>query len=552
MAKKQLSIYIGTNRTRICEVVRNSEKSVSLYNAIEVETPKGAVEDGYILDVPAMAEVIKSCIYGRGLTTNKVTFTIASKKIASKEVMLPFVKKERVADIIRANANEYFPMSNINDYVFAQSILETVQTDEGKMYRVSAIAAPRDIVMSYYDLSAELKIPIDTMDYAGNSIFQVLELQMEEGSCSMVLQIEKDNTFVSILNGKTLVLQRAIPYGKTAVVNNLINMKRISEKDANLLLQDESRLHAAVTDEEFTEAVRFLIGGINRVMEYHLSRNSSLNIDEIKIFGEGCQLAGITNVLQNELNVKVSKLLNFQGVTVKDGGSLNQDDLLRYISCAGAVLNPVNIFIPNMAKKKTASAAAAVSSVGISEKALLGILLAVVFVMIAVIGGFCGVYIWKTGERDLLQKKVDSLQEAETIANAYYAAQNDFNLIQGFDASTESPNENLYRFILDLEEIMPERISITDFSIAEGNISMNAIGTSKEQVADLIKQLKALPYIQDVFVGAMSQTYGESPQVSFGITMIMLPPSLTPEETPAEEGQPTEGQETIEEGGSAQ
>ncbi len=544
MAKKQLSIYIGTNRTRICEVVRNSEKSVSLYNAIEVETPKGAVEDGYILDIPAMAEVIKSCIYGRGLTTNKVTFTIASKKIASKEVMLPFVKKERVSEIIRANANEYFPMSNIGDYVFAQSILETVQTDEGKMYRVSAIAAPRDIVMSYYDLAAELKIPVDTMDYAGNSIFQVLELQMDEDICSMVLQIEKDNTFVSILNGKTLVLQRAIPYGKNAVVNNLISMKRISEKDANLLLQDEGRLRAAVTDEEFTEVVRFLIGGINRVMEYHLSRNSSLAIDEIKIFGEGCQLAGITNVLQNELNIKVSKLLNFQGVVVKDGGSLNRDDLLRYISCAGAVLNPVNINIPNMVKKKSMSTA--VSSVGISESALIAVLLAVVFIMIAVCGGLLGYYIWEDGKKNKLQKQVDSLQEAEVIANAFYAAQADYNLIQNFYLSTENANENMYRFILDLEEVMPEQVSITDFSIAEGRISMNAIGTSKEQVAELIKQLKNLPYIQSVFVGSMSQTYGESPQVSFGITMEMLPPSIAPIAVE------TEAEQTVEEGGDAQ
>lgn len=551
MAKKQLSIYIGANRTRICEVVRNSDKSLSLYNAIEVETPKGAVEDGYILDVPAMAEVIKSCIYGRGLTTNKVTFAIASKKIASKEVMIPFVKKERVGDIIRANANEYFPMSNIGDYVFAQSILETVQDDEGKKYRVNAIAAPRDIVMSYYDLSAELKIPIDTMDYAGNSMFQVLELQMDDTTTCMVLQIEKDNTFVSIMNGKTLVLQRAIPYGKTAVVNNLINMKRISEKDANLLLQDEGRLHAAISDEEFTEAVRFLIGGINRVMEYHMSRNSSLAVEEIKIFGEGCQLAGITNVLQNELNVKVSKLLNFQGVTVKDGGSLNRDDLLKYISCAGAVLNPVNLFVPGQAKKKSVSSAAASVSSGVSMGLLYGIMTAVAVGVIAAIGITAAIYIVNVGARDKLQLQVNSLQEAETIANTYYSAQADFNLIDNFYKSTESPNENLYRFMMDLEEVMPERISIVNFSIADGVITLSAIGTSKEQVADMVVQMKALPYIYNVFVGDMQQTYGVSPQVAFTMTMQMIPPSMVVEE-PVTTDAGTDTEQITEEGGSAQ
>lgn len=535
MAKKQLSIYIGSNRTRICEVVRNNEKSVSLYNAIEVGTPKGAVEDGCIVDVPAMAEAIKTCIYGRGLTTGKVTFTIASKKIASKEVMLPFTKKEHIPEIIRANAKEYFPMSNLDDYVFAESILEVVQTEEGKMYRVSAIAAPRDIVMSYYELSSELKIPIDTIDYAGNSIFQVLELQMNTDACSMVLQIEKENTFVSILKGKTLVLQRAIPYGKNAIINNLVSMKRISEKDANLLLQDESRLHAAVKEDEYVEAVRFLIGGINRVMEYHLSRNSSLNIDEIKLFGEGCQIAGIADALQKELNVKVSRLLNFQGITLKEGCSIGKADLLRYISCAGAVLQPVNITIPNLSKKRVGGSGAMVSAPsGISAQLLTVVLLAVVFIMIAVIGGFTGVYIWKTGQKHTLEKKVDALAEAETIANTYYAAKKDYDLIRTFEASTESANENLYRFIMDLEDVMPEQVSITNFNIQEGAVALSALGTSKEQVADFIIQLKKLPYITDVFVGAMTQSYGETPEVSFNLNLTMLPPETKEDDAMAE------------------
>lgn len=539
MAKKQLSIYIGTNRTRICEVVRNSDKSVSLYNAIEVETPKGAVEDGYILDIPAMAEVIKSCIYGRGLTTSKVTFAIASKKIASKEVMVPYVRKDKVAEIVRANANEYFPMSNLGDYVFAQSVLETVQTEEGKMYRVNAIAAPRDIVMSYYDLSAELKIPVDTMDYAGNSIFQVLELQMDESTTCMVLQIEKDNTFVSIMNGKTLVLQRAIPYGKTAVVNNLINVKRISEKDANLLLQDENRLHAAVTDEEFTEAVRFLIGGINRVMEYHLSRNGDMAVEEIKIFGEGCQLAGITNVLQTELNVKVSKLLNFHGVIVKDGGSLNRDDLLKYISCAGAVLNPVNIYIPNQSKKRSFASSASQASSGIGTGVLWGVFFVATVIMIAAVGVTFAVYIIQSGAKTALQQEVDRHLPAEELSNQYNAAKTDMALLDSFYLSTENPNENLYRFILDLETVMPENVSIESFDICDGDIEIIAVGTSKEQVAEWVKQMKALPYISEVFVLEMQQTYGMEPQISFKTTMTMIPPSAVPEET--EEGATGEG-----------
>ena len=59
MEQKLLSIYVGNEVTRVCEVVKKSATLVVVNNATEVATPTGAMDDGYLTDVPAIAEAIR-------------------------------------------------------------------------------------------------------------------------------------------------------------------------------------------------------------------------------------------------------------------------------------------------------------------------------------------------------------------------------------------------------------------------------------------------------------------------------------------------------------
>ena len=119
MEQKLLSIYIGNDVTRICELVKKSNTSIIVNNATEVTTPSGALDDGYITDVPSIAEAVRGCVFGRGFSAKNVIFTISSKKIASKEIVIPYVKGDKkISQILQANAAEYFPMSATNDFIF--------------------------------------------------------------------------------------------------------------------------------------------------------------------------------------------------------------------------------------------------------------------------------------------------------------------------------------------------------------------------------------------------------------------------------------------------
>lgn len=126
MAKKVLSIVIGTERTRVCELSYKKNyknKGIRIYRSISFATPINTIEDGYIKDMSVFGEELKIQLRAAKLKTDKVIFSVNSSKIANREVIIPPVKEKRIMDIIRTGAGEYFPI-DMKDYILSYLILE--------------------------------------------------------------------------------------------------------------------------------------------------------------------------------------------------------------------------------------------------------------------------------------------------------------------------------------------------------------------------------------------------------------------------------------------
>ncbi len=506
MEQKLLSIYVGNEVTRVCEVVKKSASMVVVNNATEVATPTGAMDDGYLTDVPAIAEAIRGCVFGRGFSASKVIFTISSKKIANKEVVIPYVRGDKkVAAILEANSSEYFPMSTTGDFLFAHSIMETFQDVEGKKLRVTAVAAPRDLVECYYELADELRLTVEDIDYVGNSVLQLLSLQMKEGDTELVLQIEKDMTFVNVMSGKSVILQRSVPYGKNAVINSMMEIKKLTEKEAKTLLSNRDMLDRQVTEEEYAEAVRYLISSIGRIVEYHRSRNPDRIIDGIRVFGEGSAIAGIDEVLKQELGAQVTHFSTLQGIKAGSKSYLTSETALRYLANFGAVLNPIGL---NLNRGKTKENVSRTADKILYALLIIAILVAVGWSLFTMIK-----YYGKVGQKELLEQQIAAIQDVEQIAADYENSKAAYDSVKAFADSTNSNNELVLTFINDLEKILPTNMRINNFRSAGGSIKFDVLAPNKEAVADMIVEMRKLDYVQSFSIPSFMEDVGEIPGI---------------------------------------
>lgn len=502
MEQKLLSIYIGNDVTRICELVRKSATSIIVNNATEVSTPSGALDDGYITDVPSIAEAVRGCVFGRGFSAKNVVFTISSKKIASKEIVIPFVKGDKkISQILTANAAEYFPMSATNDFIFAHTVMENFQDNEGKKTRLTAVAAPRDMVEGYYELAEELRLQVESIDYVGNSVLQLLALQMKEGSTELVLQIEKESTFVNIMSGKDVILQRSVPYGKNAVINSMMEIKKLSEKEAKVLLSNRKMIAEQVTEEEYAEAVRYLVSSIGRIVEYHRSRNPERVIDGIKVFGEGSAIEGIDEVLQQELGAEVSHFDQLNGVRVAGKAYLTSETALHYLANFGAVLNPIGLTITVSKSKEQSSQLV---------NKLLFVALGIAVVVMGTLSALKLVkYFGLKAAEKLIEEDIAQMEDIEQIAQEYEKSVESYKIVKNFADGTVSDNEMVYQFVCDLEGILPSNAFINAFDSQDGIVTLELTTSEKDAVADVIVKLKELNYVSAVVLTEGDDEFAE-------------------------------------------
>ncbi len=499
MDQRLLSIYISAEVIRVVDATRKSATSITVNSVDEVSTPAGCFDDGYITDVLEIASAIRGKIIGKAGKA-KAVFTITSKKIASKEVVLPYVNgKKKIDSVLTANASEYFPMSTTGDFLFAYNVMETFQDDDGKKLRINAVAAPKDLVEGYYEIADELKLSVYDIDYVGNSVQQLLKLQMSnnESETNLVLQIEKDATFVNIMAGKDIILQRSVPYGKNAVINSIMEIKKLTEKEAIELLRDKDRMMRSVSDEEYSEAVRYLISSIGRIVEYHRSRNPERIIDGIKVFGEGASIAGIDEVLRQELGAEVTRFNTLNGIKVSQKSYLSADQALRFLACFGAVLSPIGLKI---GKEKSREASSA-----FVDKLIIAFIIVAALVMIAICASYQIKFALKKTEVSIKEQKIKEMEVAEQVANEFDETVKAYNIVKSFVDTTHTDNIMLYKFLNDLEKIMPTGSTIDKLSANDGQLKFEVTNQSKEAVADTYVKIKALDYVTDVRIEVVKE-----------------------------------------------
>lgn len=499
MDQRLLSIYISAEVIRVVDTTRKSATSITVNSVDEVSTPAGCFDDGYITDVLEIASAIRGKIIGKAGKA-KAVFTITSKKIASKEVVLPYVNgKKKIDSVLTANASEYFPMSTTGDFLFAYNVMETFQDDDGKKLRINAVAAPKDLVEGYYEIADELKLSVYDIDYVGNSVQQLLKLQMSsnESETNLVLQIEKDATFVNIMAGKDIILQRSVPYGKNAVINSIMEIKKLTEKEAIELLRDKDRMMRSVTDEEYSEAVRYLISSIGRIVEYHRSRNPERIIDGIKVFGEGASIAGIDEVLRQELGAEVTRFNTLNGIKVSQKSYLSADQALRFLACFGAVLNPIGLKI---GKEKSREASSA-----FVDKLVIAVIIVAALVMIAICASYQIKYAIAKTDLELKKQKIAEMEIAEKVAEEYDATVKSYNIVKAFVDTTHTDNVMLLTFLNDLERVIPTGTTIDKLVANDGIVEFEVKTHSKEAVADAYVNIQKLEYVDYVLLPEIVQ-----------------------------------------------
>jgi len=549
--QKNLSIYITDDVIRITEG-KKTGYNIYVSKALTTPTPPGCVSDGLITDVNRVAIAIKEVLGKKDMSKSNLYFTVYSRKIAAKEIEVPYMKKlELVEATINSSIDEYFPMGNMDDYITRFTVLDTIEREGRKSYSIVVYAVLKDLVASYMELAKILKMPLAGIDYQVNSLYNLVKRQSRQ-STALFLQIDDDVTHISIFRGPSQLFRRSVPYGVDTLAGALASAKGLDTKTARSILINDKAINdtnaykhqtvAALRDQrtgflidehltpdEYQELVQDYLSSITRVINFFISKNHDIVLDNVKVLGTGVKISHLEKTLETALGLPINMVQSLYHVSIsKEKGhlKLKESDLTDYLPNIGALINPLDL---RLAEEAT------FTKTGIGY----GLISFLLILAIAGAGGACGFVFWQNAMLEREKVSIDnynrSLQNAEDYYHYYLGAQEFIDRITDYDLSTRNDNEAVLHLILTLEEIMPSSLYLDSLVVSNGKVSFGATSYSgKEGVARFLMELKKQDFISNIFVSGITDSYDSYDRVissSFSMVFeISLPADVEDDE----------------------
>ena len=511
MAKKILTIEVGSQQTRVCEMDYAS-KNPHVYKTLTFDTPEGAVEDGFINDTSRFAVAMRDALDRERVTTKDVVFTISSSKIANREVTIPMVKDNKIMQVVQASASEYFPV-DISDYVISYTVQQRINTKTDKQLVLLLLAAPNDLIRRYYHLARDMRFHVTSIDYSGNSLFQIVRRQVRKG-VNMCLQINEQSTLINIIEDDKLILQRVIPYGTNTLIETVrehqvfgadtdraaFDLLR-TEKLLNMHFNEGNSASAGMMEnasdsynramqqqqgiEDITESLSYLVNNFNRVLDYYNSRNADKRIREVVLAGPGATVLGMEDLLRNETGMEIRRLQSLFGLVFPKKSGMSEMDQMLYLTCFGAVFQPVGFEVKEITTGgPVRDGSSAPYALGLAGVVVLGVAAyALTFFMCRS----------AQNEQDVVNREIESLQTVEQVYAEHDRVQKVSESVDGMYTMTESTADLLNDLWRAMNTVLPKNTVVGTMSIAEdGGINFAVTSTNELlSVPYLITQLES-------------------------------------------------------------
>lgn len=529
MNNRVLSIEIGNSFTKICEIDYKVKKP-KVYKVLTVETPEGVVVDGMLQPTQEYADHLVNALGTNGIRTKRVIFTISSTRVASREVQIPNVKANKIEALVKTNANDYFPV-DLTQYEIGHYLAGGL-TEEGKL-RVMALAVPKALLDSYYQLAQMCGWEVECFDYSSNSLYQILRDEKSE-KVTMMIKIDENSTIVTVLSAGKVLLQRTVAYGVQDAIETMIAsgayavndpmsaVERFQKKTClNRVLhqgdklweenagrwEDEDAGNAEVTAarQKITSSLEPLIVGVSRVIDFYDSRNSNTPIERTYVTGLGGSFSGMSKLFTNCLERKVHTLSDMDD-KIGMSKAIRSTRPAAYISCLGAVLAPVGLIDKSQQKGKGMTVVSGTNYTFVSVAVLvLGVILSIAMAVTSLTR-----YFGTVAENVALQARVEELQPAQAVYNEYLSAAAQYDKYKYLYEYTENPNENLVEFINELEQILPDSFWTNSFSSDDTGISMTVTVAGKPAAAETIKNIRNMKSMEEVTVSGITDNTDEA------------------------------------------
>jgi len=349
LGQNVISIDFGCKNIKVVEG-RQQGNGVVLEKAVAIPAPPNSIKDGKILDIKKMADTISDVLQQERMNSKKAVIAIKSTAIITRDIIIPYVKKDQIEAIVKMEIARYLPIM-LNEYVTEYRVREEFMEDNVKKIKLLVVALPKKIVEDYLELLKELHLKPVALDITSNALSKLFipgvlindEIFSLDQTVS-IIDIGHASINVNIISKGVIQFSRLITTGSEDIDINLINSFNLSPEDAEKTKIEQSnlRMNADLTADEavINDAVKSIVDNwireIQRVFQYHLSRENNNKIDKIYLYGAGALINGLSEYIRISFNIPAEQIKTVS--SVKTSRKTELIELSGYLDASGAII----------------------------------------------------------------------------------------------------------------------------------------------------------------------------------------------------------------------
>lgn len=311
MAKARIGLDVGSTAVRAAELAEGSPPTV--VRAAQVPLPAGAVENGEVRDVPAVAEALRELWTRGGFKSRKVWMGVGNQRVVVREIALPTMPEKELRQSLGFQVQEFIPMP-VDEAVLDYHLIEEIEVDGRQMIRLLLVAAQKAMVDSLIAAATGAKLEPMGLDLVPFALVRAVGatgagMELENTGGEAVVDVGAHVTNIVVHAGGETRFVRILPSGGRDITVAIARGLSVEDEVAERLKRGEIVEEVEAKPEQALEiamqrATQF-VDEIRSSLEFYTAQTQGARIDRVLVSGGGSKLEGFIEILRQRIPVTV-------------------------------------------------------------------------------------------------------------------------------------------------------------------------------------------------------------------------------------------------------
>lgn len=472
---KNKKMAIKISDTAINILIGNKNR---IYETHNIALENGVCKDGTVRDTESIIELLNEYLDVNARGVKDVSFVLRGSDIITRYIEVPILKDDALREAVNYEFRQFIP--EINDYYTNYEIIEKINTQEKKAYKILLVAATRTKIDPIVEIAEGINKELEVIDVLSNTIARVLRSsdQIIREESTGVFYFGSDNSTLTIIEDNILKFERNLPFG----VKNIFNEAYLEMSASTLDVKDIEGVFDR--NPNLTNSFQNLLSSVNNTIRYYNSDKKNKPVTNFIII--------CADMIVNNMEKYLEKYFELPCLLIKDPIDLGlkikfEDNFAQYIALYGLFLRYNNKKLLNLNPKSIDKA----KGKGNLDKLLVTLTSTVLILLMVISVPF--IIINSIISKDIASAEAEIIKYAEIIEkNTQLKSENSkmeyfINRIKNIENSTTKTSEVLAK----VNTYVPKEITFMSLSFSDsGSINISGESDTYSAIPEFLANLE--------------------------------------------------------------